>query len=88
MHTTGTLTFSGRALHCVNAGTHMCSSGEMRGIMGSGVALSTGVALDWMDAQGSVGNAMYVISGGTAAAPEGERATTTASYCRCCQNVE
>ena len=63
-------------------------SAEMRAAMASGVVLGNGgTVLDWIDDQTSVGNALFVTSA-VVETLEGERATSTASFCRCCQNVE
>ncbi|CAN5923146.1 hypothetical protein BH11MYX3_BH11MYX3_38080 [soil metagenome] len=81
-------TFSGCANHCRVIGAHMCSSGEMRAAMQSGVAFNVfGVILDWIDNQDADDSALYV-SSADANNPDGARATTTSSYCRCCANVE
>ena len=81
-------TFSTCANHCRAASGHMCSSAEMRAIMQSGVALTGGVVLDWIDDQDADDSAMYVNNGSDANNPDGARATTTSSYCRCCADVE
>ncbi|MBL9015501.1 MAG: hypothetical protein JNL83_15055 [Myxococcales bacterium] len=85
----GSHTFSACANRCrVNFG-HMCSSAEMRAVMMSGVSLATTVYLDWMDDQDADDSAMFVnSSSGDAANPDGTRATTTSSYCRCCADIE
>ncbi|MDQ3366472.1 MAG: hypothetical protein M3680_13685 [Myxococcota bacterium] len=80
-------TFTGCANRCRAQGTHMCSSGEMRAIMTSGVTLTTSLVLDWIDDQDAPGSALFVASTNTES-PEGARATSTSSYCRCCANVE
>ncbi|HWO18290.1 MAG TPA: hypothetical protein VNO30_05925 [Kofleriaceae bacterium] len=80
-------TFSGCANRCRGQGTHMCSSGEMRAVLGSGVALGSSVLLDWLDDQESDDNALYV-NQINAENPDGGRATSTSSYCRCCADVE
>lgn len=86
---TGSLTFSACANRCRSINGHMCSSGEMRAVMLSGVALGNTVYLDWVDDQDADDNALYVNSS-TADPnnPDGSRATTTSSYCRCCASVE
>jgi hypothetical protein len=43
--------------------------------------------LDWLDDQDSDDNALFVNAANTEN-PEGSRQTNTASYCRCCANVE
>lgn len=80
-------TFTGCANRCRNAGTHMCSSGEMRAVMTSGVTLGTSVLQDWVDSQDADNSAIY-ISSSNAEDPDAARVTTTSSYCRCCANVE
>jgi hypothetical protein len=80
-------TFSGCANRCRGQGTHMCSSAEMRSIMGSGVALGTSVLFDWLADQDGDDRALYVNAVNTEN-PDGSRDTTTSSYCRCCADVE
>lgn len=80
-------TFSSCANHCRVVGGHMCSSGEMRAAMQSGVALTGGVLLDWVDDQDADDSALYINSSDVTN-PEGARATTASSFCRCCANVE
>jgi hypothetical protein len=84
---TSGLTFSGCANKCRVAGTHLCSSAEMRGIMQSGVAITNGVVLDWIDDQDAA-NSAFFINSSTDVELVQTRATTTASFCRCCANVE
>ena len=81
-------TFSTCANHCRAVGAHLCSSAEMRAVMQSGVALTGGVLLDWIDDQDADDSALYVNNGTDVANPDGTRATTTSSYCRCCASVE
>jgi hypothetical protein len=80
-------TFTGCANRCRGAGAHMCSSAEHRAILTSGVTLAQTQLLDWMDDQDSDDNALYV-NATTAENPDGSRATTTSSYCRCCTDLE
>ena len=80
-------TFSACANHCRVVGGHMCSSAEMRGAMQSGVALIGGVLLDWIDDQDADDSALYINSSDVTN-PDGSRATTTTSYCRCCAGLE
>ncbi len=81
-------TFSACANHCRVIAGHLCSMGEMRAAMQSGVALMNGgVLLDWVDDQDADDNALYINSVDVTN-PEGSRATTTASYCRCCASIE
>ena len=65
----------------------MCSSAEMRAIQASGVALAATTLQDWIDDQDNDDSALYV-NATTAENPDGARATTTSSYCRCCATVE
>jgi len=81
-------TFTGCANRCRAAGTHMCSSGEMRAAMASGIALAVTPLLDWVDDQDAVGSAFFVASTASAESPDGVRVTTTSSFCRCCADVE
>jgi hypothetical protein len=81
-------TFTGCSNRCRAQGTHMCSSSEIRAIMASGVALGTTVLLDWIDDQIDDDDALYVNNDSSAENPDGSRATTTSSWCRCCANVE
>lgn len=80
-------TFTACANRCRAAGTHMCSSGEMRAVLVSAVGLGQTTLLDWVDDQDADDSAIYV-SSTTAENMDGARVTTTASYCRCCADVE
>lgn len=81
-------TFPACANHCRVIGGHLCSGGEMRAAMQSGVSFTFGgVLLDWIDDQDADDNALYINSADVTN-PEGTRATTTTSYCRCCASVE
>jgi hypothetical protein len=80
-------TFTSCSNRCRAAGTHMCSSAEIRAAMSSGVTLATIYTLDWMDDQSTDDNAFYV-NGTDPANPDGVIATTTANWCRCCASVE
>jgi hypothetical protein len=80
-------TFSGCANRCRGQGTHMCTSAEMRSILGSGVALGSSVLLDWLDDQDGDDSALFVNMINTEN-PDGTRSTSTSSFCRCCANVE
>lgn len=80
-------TFTGCANRCRAAGTHMCSSAEMRAVIASGVSLATTTLLDWIDDQDAPDSALYVDTV-DANNPEGARLTSSASYCRCCASVE
>jgi hypothetical protein len=81
-------TFTGCANRCRVQGTHMCSSGEFRAILASGIGLVSSALLDWMDDQSGDDSALYINSLASAENPEGSRATSTSSWCRCCANVE
>ena len=80
-------TFSGCANHCRIVGAHMCSMGEMRGAMQSGVTLGGGVILDWVDDQDANDNGLYIDSTDVTN-PDASRLTTTSSFCRCCASLE
>ncbi len=80
-------TFSSCANKCRAAGTHMCSSAELRASMSSGVVLGTTYTLDWMDDQSTDGTAFYVAVN-DAANPDGVLATSSTSWCRCCADIE
>lgn len=80
-------TFTGCANRCRGAGAHMCTSSEFRAVLTSGVTLSVTTLLDWMDDQDADDSALYV-NATTAENPDGARATSTSSYCRCCTDVE
>ncbi|MDX2088737.1 MAG: hypothetical protein SFX73_12850 [Kofleriaceae bacterium] len=81
-------TFAGCANRCRAVGTHVCSSAEMRGVLSSGAISSADLLLDWIDDQDAPDSALYVDSTTDVNALEGSRATTSASYCRCCASVE
>ena len=80
-------TFTGCSNRCRAAGAHMCSSSEFRAIQTSGVTLTMTTLLDWMDDQDDDDSALYV-NATTSENPDGARATSTSSYCRCCTDVE
>ena len=80
-------TFTGCANRCRANSAHMCSSAETRAAMASGATFTQTFILDWIDDQDAVGSALYVTSSDSNA-PEAARVTTTASFCRCCADVE
>ena len=82
------LTFSLCANRCRVAGTHVCTSAEMRAVMQSGVTIGNGgVSGDWVDAQDSNTNALFISSSSDNNAMSSQ-ATTLTSFCRCCSDVE
>ena len=81
-------TFSTAANRCRAAGSHLCSSVEMRGALLSGVTLTNGLNQDWIADQDADDSALYVNSATDPANPEGARATSTSSWSRCCVEVE
>ncbi len=84
----GGLTFSGCANKCRAAGTHLCSSAEMRAVILSGVPVGNGGVIgDWVDDQDAV-NSAFFINSNTDTEAMAVRPTTTVSFCRCCSNVE
>ncbi|MEO8703956.1 MAG: hypothetical protein ABI867_28155 [Kofleriaceae bacterium] len=84
----GGLTFSLCANRCRVAGTHLCSSGEIRATMQSGVTVGNGgVQFDWVDDQDAPGTALSINSA-TDTNAFIATATTATSFCRCCANVE
>ena len=83
----GSHTFSGCANRCRAAGTHMCTSVEMRAVIASGVSLPTSILLDWLGDQDGVDAALY-IDANNAEAPDGTRSTASTGWCRCCASVE
>lgn len=85
---TGPMTFGAAANVCRTAGAHMCSSAEMRGVIGSGIAPGGTLFLDWMDDQDAVNSALYVNTSGSSDAPEAAQATSTGAFARCCLNIE
>lgn len=82
-------TFTQCANRCRTAGTHMCSSAEMRAVIGSGVALTVNVLFDWMDDQTADDEAIYVNTVNQDN-PDGTSPTSTSAsrYCRCCSDLE
>ena len=80
-------TFSSCSNRCRAAGTHMCSSAEVRAGMSSGITLATVWTLDWMDDQSTDDNAFYV-NATDPANPDGVVPVTTSNWCRCCASVE
>jgi hypothetical protein len=83
----GGLTFSVCANRCRAAGTHLCSSAEVRAAMQSGVTINNGVLFDWMDDQDTNANALFMNSNTDTNAVVSQLASAT-SFCRCCANVE
>lgn len=85
----GSFTFTQCANRCRVAGTHMCSSSEMRATIASGVTLGITVLFDWMDDQTADDEALYV-NAVNADNPDGTSATSTSAsrYCRCCASLE
>jgi hypothetical protein len=83
----GGQSFTGCANQCRGKASHLCSSGEMRSIVSSGVAVTGGVVLDWVDDQDAVTSAFFINSS-TDPEAMAVRATTTSGFCRCCANVE
>ncbi|HEU0035086.1 MAG TPA: hypothetical protein VFQ53_30880 [Kofleriaceae bacterium] len=82
------LTFSGCANRCRAAGTHLCSSGEMRAIMQSGITVGNGgVTGDWVDDQETATTALFINSNTDTNAMVAQAVTSTA-FCRCCASTE
>jgi len=81
-------TFTGCANRCRAAGTHMCTSAETRAIVAGGTALGDNPLLDWMDDQDAAGSALYVSNFSGTDITDSARATSTSSYCRCCESTE
>jgi hypothetical protein len=85
---TGGLTFSLCANRCRVAGTHLCTSAEIRGAMQSGITIGNGgVQFDWIDDQDTNLNALFINSATDTNAMVSAAATGT-NFCRCCANVE
>lgn len=87
---TGALTFTACANKCRAAGTHLCSSAEMRGYMQSGINVGGTVLYDWIDDQDADSSALYVSNASSAEDPDAAHVTSSTSmaYCRCCADVE
>jgi hypothetical protein len=82
------LTFSLCARRCANAGTHLCSSAELRAAMQSGITIGNGGVIgDWIDDQVGTANAL-VIASNTDTNAMSSVAVTNTQFCRCCENVE
>ena len=82
------LTFTGAANRCRAAGTHMCSSAEMRSIMAAGVTVGGGVLLDWIDDQSTDNTAFYIGSTASADDPDSVQSATVTGFSRCCVSTE
>ncbi len=83
-------TFTQCANRCRLAGAHMCSSAEVRAVIASAIPLggsSPSLFLDWIDDQDGDDSAMFC-NVSDADNPDGTRSTSTASYCRCCTDLE
>lgn len=81
------LTFAQCANKCRAEGTHLCSAGELRAVLQSGVAIGNGgTQFDWVDNQDSPTTALSVsdAGGNTFVAT----AITATSFCRCCASIE
>jgi hypothetical protein len=82
-------TFSAASNRCRAAGTHLCTSAEMRAVMMSGIALgSGGISLDWLADQDADDSALFVNNAADPQNPDGARAANTSSYARCCASIE
>jgi hypothetical protein len=82
-------TFSAGANRCRAAGAHLCTSAEMRAIMTAGITLGGGgVLYDWLADQDADDSALYVNNAADPANPEGAQITSSATYARCCYEVE
>lgn len=86
---TGGLTFSLCANKCRAESAHVCSSGEIRAVMQSGIAIGNGGVIgDWADDMDSTTN-MFVINSNTDTNAWTSLAqTATTAFCRCCINAE
>lgn len=85
----GGLTFSQCTNRCRAAGSHLCSAGEIRAVMQSGVAIGNGgVVFDWADDQDTTTNAFVINSGTDPNNWTSVVQTATTQFCRCCQSTE
>ncbi len=83
------LTFSSCNNKCRVEGAHVCSSGEIRAVMQSGITIGAGgVAGDWADDMDSVTNVFAINSGTDTNSWVSLAQTATTAFCRCCINVE
>lgn len=83
------LTFSLCANKCRGQNAHICSSGEIRAVMQSGIAIGGGgVAGDWADDMDSITNVFVIASGTDSNSWVTNSQTTTTNFCRCCTDVE
>lgn len=89
-------TFSQAAARCRSMGAHLCTSAEIRALMSvsttppgsAGCAGGAVYDLDWMADQVGDDSALYVNNGGSAANPDGSRATSNSNWTRCCFSRE
>lgn len=85
----GGLTFSSCANKCRVENAHVCSSGEIRAVMQSGITIGNGgVAGDWADDMDSTTNVFVINSGSDANSWISVAQTGTTNFCRCCINAE
>jgi hypothetical protein len=81
-------TFSACANRCRVAGTHLCSSAEIRAVMQSGIVIGNGgVAGDWVDNQDGPTTAL-IINSSSDTNFFVSQSTLSTTFCRCCANVE
>lgn len=82
------LTLSSCANRCRSAGTHLCTSAEIRAAMQSGVTiLNGGIIGDWAAEMESATTGL-VINSNTDTNAWASQAQTTAHFCRCCASTE
>jgi hypothetical protein len=81
------LTFAQCSNKCRAEGTHLCSSGELRAVLQSGVTIGNGgTQFDWVDDQDTPTTALSVSDvGGTTFVATSITAT---NFCRCCASIE
>jgi hypothetical protein len=83
------LSFSLCANKCRGQNAHICSSGEIRAVMQSGITIGGGgVAGDWADDMDSITNVFVIASGTDSNSWATFAQTTTTNFCRCCTDVE
>nr|MBA2542533.1 hypothetical protein [Deltaproteobacteria bacterium] len=86
----GALTFSQCANKCRQevGGAHICTSGEMRAAIASGITIPNGGANgDWVDDQDTNTNALFVVDQ-SIAIPMSSQAATLTTFCRCYTDLE
>ncbi len=80
------MTFAQCVNKCRVEGTHLCSAGELRAAVQSGIVVTGTTQADWVDDLDSATNALVVSD--VAGTQFASIAITGTAFCRCCSDVE